>query len=225
MSHAPFAWSVELPSRGSRPAAGRAARAVLIVESESHGSERLSLPVSVGRALRALSEGEGFPRGRSELLHRVGEISRECARGRMEDLVGRRDYSSWELFDRLRADGYSERVCEEVVARAVEVGIVDDARYGAAFARSKVISGWGRVRIERELSRRGVEPRDVPGWPEEFLSDDEERERALALASRRRLTGKNDYQKIVRFLSSRGFPLGVATSVAREALESSEDGR
>lgn len=225
MSAASFAWSVDLPARGSRPSGGRPARAVLLVESESHGSERFSLPVSVGRSLRALPEGEGFPRGRSELLYRVGEISRECARARMEDLVGRRDYSSKELFERLRTDGYSARVCDDIVARAVEVGIVDDARYGAAFARSKLLSGWGRVRIERELSRRGVDPCDVPGWPEEFLSEGEERERALALASRRRLTGKNDYQKIARFLSSRGFPLGVATSVAREVLESAGDER
>nr|WP_239471186.1 regulatory protein RecX [Olsenella uli] len=137
----------------------------------------------------------------------------------MEDLVGRRDYSSRELTERLLRDGYARSVVEEIVARAVEVGIVDDARYGAAFARSKALAGWGRVKIERELSRRGVEPTEVPGWPEEFLSADDERERALALASRRRLTGKNDYQKLVRFLCGRGFAIPLATSVAREVLE------
>ena len=72
--------------------------------------------------------------------------------------------------------------------------------------------------MERELARRGVDVSDIPGWPEEFFSADDERERALALASRRRLTGKNDYQKLVRFLGSRGFPASTSVSVVREVL-------
>ena len=65
---------------------------------------------------------------------------------------------------------------------------------------------------------RGVDAAEIPGWPEEVLSADEERERALALASRRRLTGKNDYQRLVRFLCGRGFAPSLATSVTREVL-------
>ena len=132
--------------------------------------------------------------------------------------MGRRDYSARELSERLRRDGYASSVVEEIVSRACEVGIVDDARYGAAFARSKVLAGWGSVKIERELARRGVATSDIPGWPEEFLSPDDERERARSLASRRRLTGRNDYAKIVRFLCGRGFALDLASSVARETL-------
>ena len=141
----------------------------------------------------------------------------------MEDLVGRRDYSAGELAERLSLDGYARTVVDEVVSRAQEVGIVDDARYGAAFARSKTLSGWGRSNVERELARRGVDVGDIPGWPEELLSAEEERERALALASRRRLTGKNDYQKLVRFLGARGFSASTSASVAREVLASSGD--
>ena len=53
---------------------------------------------------------------------------------------------------------------------------------------------------------------------QEFLSAEDERERALSLAARRRLTGKNDYQKLVRFLCARGFAVSLSTSVAREVL-------
>lgn len=215
MSAPALSWSVELPARGSRSARPRAS---LCVSSESHGEERFSLPVSVGRRLEALAD-EGFaPTSRAELLHRLGEVSRQCAHARMEALVGRRDYSCAELARRLCEDGFSRSVADEIVSRACEVGIVDDARYGAAFARTKALSGWGRVKIERELSRRGVEPASVPGWPEEFLSAEDERERALSLAARRRLTGKNDYQKLVRFLCARGFAVSLSTSVAREVL-------
>lgn len=216
MSSVPLVWSVELPPRGARTARPRA---TLSLTTQSHGDETIAVPVAVGKRLASLSE-EGFvPGSRAELLHRLREVSGQCAHARMEALVGRRDYSVAELAQRLREDGYSRPIVDEVVSRAEEVGIVDDVRYGAAFARSKVLAGWGSVKIERELSRRGVDVAKIPGWPEEFLSVDDERERALALASRRRLTGKNDYQKIVRFLCGRGYSVGLATTVAREVLD------
>ena len=215
MSDPAFAWSVELPARAARSSVPRAS---LSISSADHGDERLRVPVAVGRALERLSQEASGPACRAELLYRLGELSRQCAHARMEDLVGRRDYSARELTERLLRDGYSGSVVDQIVSRAREVGIVDDARYGAAFARSKVLAGWGSVKIERELSRRGVEPSSVPGWPEEFLSVEDERERARSLASRRRLTGKNDYQKLVRFLCSRGFAVSLSTSVAREVL-------
>ena len=222
MSDPSFSWSVELPSRGARPTGGRRARAELRISSGVGGDELLTVPVPVGRRLADLSKSDIGPASRAELLYRLGEASRSCAHARMEELVGRRDYSAQELSARLLEDGYSHAAVESVVGRAREVGVVDDARFGAAFARSKVLSGWGRIKIERELSRRGVDASDIPGWPDEFLSPDEERERARALASRRRLTGKNDYQKIVRFLCSRGYSLGLSTSVAREVADAGQ---
>lgn len=203
--------------------AGRAPRATLLVSSADYGDESFSIPVAVGRRLEAQAAGGPFaPSCRAELLYAVREMARSCAHSRMEDLVGRRDYSRAELSDRLLRDGYGAEVVEELVERAVEVGIVDDSRYAAAFARAKVLAGWGRMKIERELSRRGISPSDVPGWPEDFVSGDEERERARSLALRRRLTGRNDYQKLVRFLCSRGFSVGLSTSVAREVLDQAD---
>ena len=223
MTARPFSWSVELPDRGARRMGDRRGRALLRVSSEDGGDEELRVALAVGKRLQGLSEEPGAPSSRAELLHRLGELSRVCAHERMEALVNRRDYSSRELFERLVDDGYSRTVAQDIVDRARDVGIVDDARFGASFARSKVLSGWGRVRIERELARRGVNAADVPGWPDEFLTADEELERALSLASRRHLTGKNDYQKMVRFLCSRGYSLGLATSVAREVLDGGSD--
>ena len=64
-----------------------------------------------------------------------------------------------------------------------------------------------------------MSPDVVEGWPEEFVSAGEERERALALASRRRLTGSNDYARIVRFLCGRGFSPSLSCDVAREVVD------
>ena len=204
-------WDVRLPEKGAqRP------RAILTITTPTHESEELRIPTAVGKKLLARREdGAPLPSSRAELLYDVGELARSCGRLRVEALLNRRDYSALELAEKLRLDGYSAKTAEELVSRAVECGLVDDARYGASYARSKVFCGWGRIRIERELRRRGVSPETIPGWPEDFLSAEDERDRAIALASRRRLTGKNDYEKTVRFLCGRGFSPSLAIEVAR----------
>ena len=189
------------------------------MSSQSHGDEELVIPVSVGKRLSSLHEsGSACVSTRGELLRLLDALSQECGRLRVEDLVGRRELSSSELVSKLREDGYPQGVCDGLVARARECGLIDDARFGAAFARSKALSGWGRLKIERELARRGVSTDSIEGWPDDFASADEERDRALALAQRRRLTGKNDYARIVRFLCGRGFSPSIAGDVAREVL-------
>ena len=189
------------------------------MSSQSHGDEELVIPVSVGKRLSSLHEsGSACVSTRGELLRLLDALSQECGRLRVEDLVGRRELSSSELASKLREDGYPQGVCDGLVARAQECGLIDDARFGAAFARSKALSGWGRLKIERELARRGVSTDSIEGWPDDFASTDEERDRALALAQRRRLTGKNDYARIVRFLCGRGFSPSIAGDVAREVL-------
>ena len=181
------------------------------------------MPVAVGKRLLSIQEDDARrPSSHAELLYLLKDSSLSCGKNRVESLLGRRDYSSAELSEKLRTDGYPTSVTDELVERAVSCGLVDDARFGAAFARSKVASGWGRLRIERELERRGVSPDTIEGWPDEYVSSDDERERALLLARRRRLTGKNDYEKTVRFLCGRGYSLSLSAEVARDVLSERE---
>ena len=177
----------------------------------------------MGRRLVSLLESDGDqPSGRSELLYRVRVISLELARSKAEELLNRRDYSSSELAAKLREAGYHPSVADEVVARFVEVDLLDDRRFAELFARSKAAAGWGRIKIERELARRGVDATQLEGWPSGYLEEDES-ETAFALASRRRLSGKNDFQKLVRFLCGRGFPMGVAMDAAKRVLAEAEE--
>ena len=219
-----FGWDVELPERGSASLGARRPLSTLVICSESHGQERIPIPKAVGRRLVSLLESDGeLPSGRSELLYCVRAISLELARSKAEDLLNRRDYSRSELAAKLREAGYHPSVADEVVARFVEVGLLDDGRFAELFARSKAAVGWGRIKIERELSRRGVDATQLEGWPSDYLEEDES-ETAFALASRRRLSGKNDLQKLVRFLCGRGFPMGVAMDAAKRVLAEAEEG-
>ena len=162
--------------------------------------------------------GSVNPSSRNELLFLMVGITDECVTLKVEELVAKRDYSSAELAERLRKEGYPTSTVDKAVMRAVDCHLVDDSRFADVFIRSKVSQGWGRIKIERELERHGIDPSSVEGWPESFLSEDSEDDAAFELASRRRLTGTRDFEKIVRFLCSRGYSVGVATRAARRVL-------
>lgn len=214
-------WDVVLPDRRRAASSGaQRPRSTLLVSTATHGEERISLPVAVGRALKAaLDADEVHPTSRAELLFLVREQSVRCASLRAERLIGRRDYSAHELGEKLRLDGYAQQVREACVARAVECGLISDARYAAALIRAKRSSGWGRGRIEQELRRRGIGVASLPGWPGEYFEEDDERERALCVARARRIASEGGYDKLVRFLCGRGFTVSVAMQAAREAVD------
>ena len=180
----------------------------------------LRVPACVGRRLEQMGEEEGFePGSAGELEGYVRELEARMASSRLAELASRREVSTKEAGERLRREGFPPGVVAIAVGRAAECGLVDDARFADSFVRSKLACGWGAQRIERELSARGIEATALEGWPYEYFDPAEERSRALALASRKRLTGKNDYAKIVRFLVGRGFGMGVACDAAHHVLE------
>lgn len=220
-SEEPIRWSVELPDKKRAALGQRRPRARLLIGDD----ETIFVPVAVGRKLQRLKKEKKAFGSRAELLYQVKEISKACAHDRMESLINYRDWSSKELADKLRDDGYHAQAIEGIVSRAIEVGIVSDRRFAESFIRSKTYAGWGSGRILRELERRGITDENVDGLTELMPEPEDEAERAREIALSRRITGKNDYQKIVRHLVSRGYSFSAATAAARSALEAYEEGR
>jgi regulatory protein len=216
-------FDLRMPEPARDPFARRKPTATLVVRSDS-GVEEWRLPKRVARLLESsLTSGEFEPMSRAELAYKVSELSRSAGRTRVAELLDKRDYASAELRQKLVDDGYSRKLSDDLVSRAVDVGLVDDARFADVFVRSKVSAGWGRVKIERELARRGVSIDLLDGWPQDYLDHDCEFDNAYRLASRRRITGKNDFQKIVRFLCGRGYPMGVSMDVAHKVLDERDE--
>lgn len=219
-----FMWDVELPDRTSYGLGGRRPRGRVIISTPERGQEVLMVPKAVARSLATRRKsGDLAPSSRAELLYRLRECSMAQAQMRVADLVNRRDYSRHELAEKLSQDGYLPNVVEEVVGRAVASGLVDDRRFADAFARTKVAAGWGMRRIADELHRRGIDVDELPGWPFEYLDPDDEASRARDVAQRHRVSGRNQFQKLVRFLVGRGFSTSVAYDAARRVLEESVD--
>ena len=213
-------WCVELPDRSERLGSSRPKAIVRL--SDSEGEERWVVPAAVGKSMSLFYKDCGGRIGsRAELAYEVKRASLTAGKKRIESLLNRRDYSTKELLNKLRDDGFSSAVSAQLVDDAVASNLVNDARFAEVYVRSKCYAGWGKLRIERELSRKGIDARELPGWPESYFEDEDEKARAIELASRRRLTGKNDFQKIVRFLCGKGYPMNVSMDAARQVLEES----
>lgn len=190
----------------------------------SDNKDRRSIPASAARALKKLQdEGELEGLDFSSFKEKLNDVLAQCAWKRILSLIEKRDYSVNEAQDKLKLDGFPPAISNAAIERACSNHLIDDVRFSEFFVRAKVNAGWGMERIKRELYRKGIEAKDVPGWPEEYFSDDADFERAHAIASRKRLSGKNDYEKIIRLLSSKGYPLSICRRVASAVLDSADD--
>lgn len=209
-------WNVALPARRARQEAiSRLKPTACVSLVQDDAEETFWVPIAVGKELDRLKrQGSLAPRSRNELVFKLRELQERQACRRATFLLDRRDYSSKELTDKLRADGYWSDVTTACLVRLRDLGLVNDARYADVFVRSKLYAGWGITKIERALTQRGVDVGELDGWPDAFVDPRGEDARAFELVARRRFGGRDPYAKAVRFLCSRGFSAAVAHSAA-----------
>jgi len=211
--------TIEVPDSRGR-SLGRVKPKGLVSAQFGSSSERLNVPASVARALKKLQDNDELhPASMAALRSLVADVEEACAWKRLLGLINMRDYSAHDAAAKLGDDGFSRAVRASALERAERLRLIDDARFGEVFIRSKINAGWGRERIQRELERKGVPAASVPGWPDEFFSDELDYERAYAIASRKVLNGKNDFQKLMRLLASKGYASALAYRVAHDILE------
>lgn len=215
--------TIRLPEKRCHALGGVKPKGIAIL-GRGDDARELEIPLAVARVLKKLQEkNELDPPSTAAFMEALERISLECAWKRLVGLIGSRDYSSKEADDKLRLDGYGSGIRQAALARAQSCHLVDDRRYGEFFVRGKINSGWGRERIQRELELKGIQAATIPGWPDEYFSDESDYDRAYAIAARRRLSGKNDFQKLMRFLASKGFQSSIARRVSRELCEASQN--
>ncbi|MGH3871045.1 MAG: regulatory protein RecX [Pseudonocardiaceae bacterium] len=149
----------------------------------------------------------------------IAEAQAICLR-----LLTTRPRSRAELAEALRKRGVSEQVCQPVLDRLGEVGLINDA----VFAESVVHTGYrhrglARWALRTELRRRGV--------PDEIaddavaavqLEDEEQRARELVRHKLRSSGTVRDPRMLIRRLAAmlvrKGYSEGLAMRVVRDEL-------
>lgn len=72
-------------------------------------------------------------------------------------MLARRDHFCSELGDALVRKGFDRAAADAAVARCGELGMVDDVRVAHRFVELRAAErGWGPLRLELELRRRGA---------------------------------------------------------------------
>lgn len=149
----------------------------------------------------------------------------EAAMRKIERLCSLREQASAALRERLVRDGFSEKVAEEAVGRAVECGLVDDARFADVLVRCRLAAGKGCAGIARELASHGIDPAHVESYLDAAeAGSDAELSRALDLLERKPPRAKNAREAAYRRLVGKGFSSSIASSAARTWWESTRNG-
>lgn len=201
--------------------------------SDPTGSEEVSADAN---GVFGHAEAEAFDAVRGKPSHAAGRgnagrtakepvFDHEAAMRKIERLCSLREQASTALRERLVRDGFSEKVAEEAVGRAVECGLVDDARFADVLVRCRLAAGKGCAGIARELASHGIDPAHVESYLDAAeAGSDAELSRALDLLERKPPRAKNAREAAYRRLVGKGFSSSIASSAARTWWESTRNG-
>lgn len=142
----------------------------------------------------------------------------------LTELQSRREHSCEEARGKLLALGYREASVDKAIDRARELRFLDDQRFMTTFIEERLRRGWGKRKVELELRRRGVDPSEIPGYPERFFSAEDDAERARQLLARKPVPAVRPFEKLVRHLMGKGFSYDIASRAARERIAREEEG-
>lgn len=138
------------------------------------------------------------------------ESTQAEVQARMERYCAYQDRCHAEVREKLRDYALSPEEKENIICNLIENRFLDEERFARSFARGKFrVKQWGRVRIIRELSTRGIRSRLV----EAALGEIDEKEydevfRGLLEAKKKEVGGlatRAQTAKVYNFLVAKGY--------------------
>ena len=152
----------------------------------------------------------------------------DSAREHALRLLDQRAYACAQIRTKLRTRGYKDAVCDEVVTRLAEVGLLNDSDYAAMMVRSlHTMRGLSRRALAGELSRRGIGTDDAQAALNQIDTEDEYIA-ALHVARKKArstqgLSREVRMRRIASQLARKGYSPAVAYGCAREVLAQEPD--
>ena len=131
--------------------------------------------------------------------------------------------STAELRRKLRSKGFERETIDATLARLSEEKWLDDARFAAAYVRTRALKSKGRLRIRRELIVAGVDDETIARAVVENVNADDERERAAAVARKRlpifvrRYGAAAARNKLTSYLLKQGYDAALVRDIVKEA--------
>ncbi len=152
----------------------------------------------------------------------VGEIA--DASSAALRLLGHRARTSAELARALAERGFSPGAVDAVVARFLEVGLLDDWAYAREWARSRQEGrGLSTGSIRRELLGKGVPPECIEAALAPCAANEEAAARGVLARSARRMSdlpSRVQARRLASALARKGFAPDLVMRLVREHVES-----
>jgi regulatory protein len=130
-------------------------------------------------------------------------------------ILTRRDHSRYELVRKLKQRGFSKEDIDDAVSSCEKFDYVNDERTTKVYIRQLKRKGYGKKRVQLELSKKGLKGDRIQGILDQSVSETDEREGAARILKKnsKRFEREKDSlkrrDKIYRFLHARGFSQGV----------------
>ena len=142
--------------------------------------------------------------------------------------LGQSNKTRKQLHDKMRERNCPEDIIESTLDKLEEMHYLSDAQYAKNFVESRqTYRNVGQRKISQDLRQKGI-PQEIIESAFETNTEDDERERAKELLSKRLRSTRNvERQKrinrLVGYLSRNGYNGGIAFSVVMEALDAEGD--
>lgn len=140
------------------------------------------------------------------------------------DLLAARPRTTDELRQALRRKGFDEEICERLLGKLDDAGLVDDAEFARLWVRARHgQQGLARSALVAELKRKGVDAA-VAAEAAGDIDRDAEEDRARQLVRKKlRSLGDVDEQTATRrllgVLARKGYPQGMSYAIVRDELK------
>lgn len=200
------------------------------IKAQKHRPDRYSIYID-GQYTTSLSE--------NQLLDSQLRVGDEINDSRLEELTATSDFgkaldrvytflsyrprSRQEITVYLRRKQYDEDMAEAVLTRLESAGYVNDQQFAADWVESRqLLNPRSRRQLQAELASKGVS-QDIIEQALSGLQDSEDVESAYRVVTEKRLLKRyDDRQKLMRYLSSKGYSYQTIQAVL-ERLESTTD--
>ncbi|MBR7133849.1 MAG: RecX family transcriptional regulator [Clostridia bacterium] len=199
-------------------------RVILVKKEKAHltrvafaGGTELLLDREVC-AEKGLCEGTVISEAEVEEIKGYSDYVR--AKNRALWYLDRSDYTEKALYTKLLRAGFDKRACAAVLARLVELGVVDDVRFAERYAERCVESNISEREALSKMLSKGV-PYDIAKSALADLAPDEAAQIAALIKKKYayKLTCERGTEKVFAALVRRGFSYGAV----REAMKKYND--
>ena len=154
----------------------------------------------------------------------VFESDYRRAKSRAVWYLDRNDHTEKGLYDKLVRAGFQKTACAKVIARYVEVGLLDDERYARNYAERLMEANVSKREAVAKMLQKGV-PYDLAKSVLEEINTDEQTQikNLINKKYRSKLAVENGSEKVFAALVRKGFSYGAVREALKSYIEDFEE--